>query len=129
MTREEAKEIFLNRGYVDGIYHPDKWRDACVVISKWLEQDSCKKDEISRQAVIDLLQSLLDKSMIEFFTDKVKKLPSVTPTVETAEWNEKSRMGDWKDYLQCSRCDYSTYDEEKEDCTEFLNYCPNCGRK
>ena len=43
MTREEAKDVFLNRGFikVEGcrgeIYHPDKWREACVVISEWLK--------------------------------------------------------------------------------------------
>ena len=39
MTREEAKEVFLNRGIIDGIYNGDKWREACIVISKWLEQE------------------------------------------------------------------------------------------
>lgn len=39
MTNEEAKEIFLNRGYVNGIYDGDKWRESVVVISKWLEQE------------------------------------------------------------------------------------------
>lgn len=41
MTFEEAKKIFLNRGYVevDGgtIFDGDKWRQACVVISDFLE--------------------------------------------------------------------------------------------
>ena len=39
MSREEAKEVFLNRGFIDGIYDGDKWREACIVISKWLEQE------------------------------------------------------------------------------------------
>lgn len=39
MTRKEAKEIFLNRGFIDGIYDGDKWREACIVISEWLEQE------------------------------------------------------------------------------------------
>lgn len=46
MTREEAKEIFLNRGYikVEGgtIFDGDKWREACSVISKWLEEEPCE---------------------------------------------------------------------------------------
>lgn len=42
MTREEAKEIFLNRGYIGGIYDGDKWREACIVISEWLEQEPRK---------------------------------------------------------------------------------------
>lgn len=44
MTREEAKEVFLNRGFIDGIYNGNKWREACVVISKWLEQEPRCKD-------------------------------------------------------------------------------------
>lgn len=43
MTREEAKEVFLNRGYieVDGgmIYDGNQWRKACVVISEWLKDE------------------------------------------------------------------------------------------
>lgn len=39
MIREEAKEIFLNRGFIDGVYDGNKWREACIVISKWLEQE------------------------------------------------------------------------------------------
>ncbi len=39
MSREEAKEIFLNRGFFDGVYDGDKWREACIVISEWLEQE------------------------------------------------------------------------------------------
>jgi len=50
MTREEAKEIFLNRGYikVEGgtIYDANKWREACSVISKWLEQEPCEDKDI-----------------------------------------------------------------------------------
>ena len=39
MTRKEAKEIFLNRGFIDGIYDGNKWRDACIVISEWLKEE------------------------------------------------------------------------------------------
>lgn len=43
MTREEAKTVFLNRGYVEveggTIYDSDKWRESCRVISEWLEQE------------------------------------------------------------------------------------------
>ncbi len=68
MTFENAREIFLNRGYeqVDGgsIYNPDKWRESIIVISDWLQQEPCKdwydvpSDEMTleqaRQAVRDL---------------------------------------------------------------------------
>lgn len=43
MTKEEAKQIFLSRGYVEveggTIFDANKWREACVVISEWLEQE------------------------------------------------------------------------------------------
>lgn len=48
MTFEEAKKIFLNRGYIEvpgGTYYDaDKWREAIIVISKWLEQEPCKEE-------------------------------------------------------------------------------------
>jgi hypothetical protein len=71
MTREEAKTVFLNRGYVEvdnGTYYsPDKWREACVVISEWLEQEP-SGDLISRQAVLDIIH--------RFFTEEVDKIPT-----------------------------------------------------
>ena len=48
MTREQAKEIFLNRGFIDGVYDGNKWRDACIVISEWLEQEP-KSEASSRR--------------------------------------------------------------------------------
>ncbi len=68
MTFDEAREIFLNRGYeqVDGgsIYNADKWRESIIVISNWLQQEPCEdwydvpSDEMTleqaRQAVRDL---------------------------------------------------------------------------
>ena len=58
MTFEEAKKIFLNRGYIEvsgGTYYDaDKWRESITVISKWLEQEPCE-DVVSRQTVIDMI--------------------------------------------------------------------------
>lgn len=28
MTIEEAKEVFINRGFVNGIFDGDKWRES-----------------------------------------------------------------------------------------------------
>lgn len=39
MTREEAKEVFLNRGFVNGFFDGDMWRQSIIVISEWLEQE------------------------------------------------------------------------------------------
>jgi len=49
MTYKEAKEIFLNRGFVNGLFDGDKWRQSIVVISKWLEQEPC--DCISKEFI------------------------------------------------------------------------------
>lgn len=44
MTKEEAKDVFLNRGFIEvencrgRIFHADKWREACAVISEWLKE-------------------------------------------------------------------------------------------
>jgi len=49
MTREEAKEIFINRGFINGIYNGDKWRDACIVISEWLKEEPITKNDCAEQ--------------------------------------------------------------------------------
>lgn len=49
MELSEAKEIFLNRGFVNGIFDGDKWRQSIVVISEWLEQEPC--DCINREFI------------------------------------------------------------------------------
>lgn len=40
MTIKEAKEVFVNRGFINGVFDGDKWRESVVIISKWLEQES-----------------------------------------------------------------------------------------
>ena len=69
MTRKEAKEIFLNRGFIDGIYDGNKWREACIVISKWLEQEpfinkpcvSDKQCEHDKNVVLDKIRTEIDE--------------------------------------------------------------------
>ena len=39
MTIKEAKEVFVNRGFINGVFDGDKWRESVVIISKWLEQE------------------------------------------------------------------------------------------
>ena len=86
MTNEEAKEVFLNRGFVNGIFDGDKWRQSIVVISKWLEQEPCE-DCISRKAVLAIAgDSCLDLDSYEDtreFCDEIKELPPVTPKPKT----------------------------------------------
>ena len=52
MTYEEAKRVFLDRGYVEAdggtIYDPDAWRNACSKISKVLEQDMISREMARR---------------------------------------------------------------------------------
>lgn len=79
-------------------------------------------DCVSRQAVLNTLFYKSDNNcevvLNKELQDRIKALPPVTPT---QSWILM------KEYLKCSCCGGSTYDAEKEDCTEFLNYCPNCG--
>ena len=65
MTLEEARETFLNRGWIKaegGTYFDgDKWREAVMVISDYLQKEQCE-DCISRQAAIDALEERLQAS-------------------------------------------------------------------
>lgn len=106
MTREEAKDVFLNRGYVKvnggEIFDGDKWRQSVVVISEWLKQEPCE-DCISRAEVIQSRPEWLDENVerdtpeqtlidreyskgwnkcLQAFLDNIKQLPSVKPATK-----------------------------------------------
>lgn len=91
MLRAEAKEVFLNRGFIDGIYDGDKWREACIVISEWLEQEPfinkpcvssgvCEHDKQKMLEKIraEMLEEMLSHSgtgeeVIQAYADGLKK--------------------------------------------------------
>ena len=134
MTREEAKTVFLNRGYVEveggTIFDANKWREACVVISEWLEQEPCE-DTISRQAVKDLFCRICMESNLCYRSKETcedlklfDKLPPVKPQEKTGHWNlfYTTEHGMREDsYFKCDRCNYESYKE--------YNFCPNCGAR
>jgi hypothetical protein len=144
MTFQEAREIFINRGYieVDGgtVYEPDKWREACVVISDWLEQEPCG-DCISRESIKQKLQEhhdffvnayggfsnlpQNDKSRVDEITNCIAMVvnePPVTPQ-KRGKWIEHIERDDYNDYeevwYKCDKC--------QRDADTNYNYCPNCG--
>lgn len=96
MTFEEAKKVFLNRGYIEvpgGTYYDaDKWRESIIVISKWLEQEPCD-DAVSRRAILDTLdkmdKALDDDRSVESYktllTECYKDLPPVIPKERSYE--------------------------------------------
>ncbi len=91
MTREEAKTVFLNRGYIEldggSYFDGNKWRESIVVISEWLKEEPCE-DAVSREAVINAFPDILivgynHTGIAEYnhacIVKIVKSLPSVTP--------------------------------------------------
>ena len=121
MTREEAKEVFLNRGFVNGYFDGDKWRESIIVISKWLQQEPCE-DAISRKAVLDaIMANCIWENEYNLTSSRIKKtvesLPSVTPKQKTGRWIEHfDESGKW---YECDQC--------HTDWGGSVNYCPNCG--
>ncbi len=97
MTFEEAKKIFLNRGYIEvpgGTYYDaDKWRESITVISKWLEQEPCDDAvsiQVAKKALEDRfieLQKRHDDTRYEtnYCLNTILELPLVTPK-EKADW-------------------------------------------
>ena len=136
MTREEAKTVFLNRGYVEvdngAYYSPDKWREACVVISEWLEQESCE-DTISRQAVKDLFCRICMESNLCYRSKETcedlklfDKLPSVKPQERTGHWIRFKEFENGYYHIKCSECgQYWSIDGH----AKIFKYCFNCGAK
>jgi hypothetical protein len=129
MTNEEAKEIFLNRGYIQvkggRIYDGDKWRESVVVISKWLEQEPCD-DAISREAVIEHYNSgeILQCNHVSRnnLLNYIEALPPVTPKPKTGYWID-DEFGS-----KCSCCGIYTH-LDKFDRPMKFKYCSNCGAK
>jgi len=135
MTREEAKKVFLNRGYikVEGgtIFDANKWREACSVISKWLEEEPCR-DAVSRAAVFreiinepSCVMTLFDddEDVIsqQNIIEKLKNLPSVRPTEKVGEWVYDAEID--KTTGHCTICGhYARYGAKTK-------WCPDCGAK
>ena len=96
MTLEEARETFLNRGWIKaegGTYFDgDKWREAVMVISDYLQKEQCE-DCISRQAAIEAINRLdipEDMCVFEILSHielELGTLPSAQP--QLPEWAKK----------------------------------------
>lgn len=140
MTKEEARQVFLSRGYIEveggTIYDANKWRESCAAISEWLEQQPCD-DVISRAEAIKrftynhkgerIPDYDCDNFSVQIDIKTVKKvlrdLPPVTPHPKIGRWIKKRVEGRGIHYGYCSNCDYNV--EQRYD----FNYCPNCGAK
>lgn len=129
MTIDEAKTVFLNRGYVEveggTIYDPDKWRESCRVISEWLEQQSCE-DVISRQAVLSMQYRIDDSATLStrdvVNVDDIENLLPVTPQPKTGHWIERRNKATGHIESVCSECG-------AEEGYPYNDYCGNCGAK
>ena len=141
MALNEAKEVFINRAFIptdDGsgrIHDPEKWREACYVISKWLEQEHCE-DAISRKEILKILPAFGFNGINDYLDAKneIEKLPPVTPQPKTGHWislkTEKPsyiKDGIAIESVKCSECDEWLTASDEYPCNG--NYCPNCGAK
>lgn len=119
MTREEAKDVFLNRGFIEvegcrgRIFHADKWREACVVISEWLKEEPCD-DCISRIKAKEKKVYSHERHEYVVPVAELDWLPSVRPI---NKWIEVSDNYGHSSYF-CSRC--GTQEGKPSES------CPNC---
>lgn len=134
MTIDEAKQVFLSRGFVEveggTIYDADKWREACVVISEWLEQEPCE-DTISRQAVMDCFKKWQPYMATRLwdFEKELSALPSVKPQEPKTVLYSGDGYADGYmvyDMAECPNCGYEYEDGDKD---WGLSFCPNCGQE
>jgi GH43 family beta-xylosidase len=143
MTNKEAKTVFFNRGYVEveggTIYDANKWRESCVVISEWLEQEPCN-DAISRQSAIDAncyncsIKANGGKCSKCDAVKTIEKLPPVKPQEQTGHWIMPVNDDGMSDIIyyqvRCSKCgfdlDPQTWDMELHQ-YDADKYCPKCG--
>ena len=85
MTNEEAKEVFLNRGYIQvkggRIYDGDKWRQSIVVISKWLEQEPCE-DCISRAELKEYISKDESTDFFKGWNRVIEAIYATAPSIQ-----------------------------------------------
>lgn len=146
MTREEAIKLLTQ--YIDyDAETPDYYEmeKACKVAIKALEQEPCG-DAISRQAVLDEIQSAYDSEPLtdeangvdyinkEMIEDFVESLPPVTPREpkmghwEWVQYDYDPNIGNW----HCSECRnivVKCVSKNEIGGIPIYNYCPNCGAK
>lgn len=136
MTFEEAKDVFLNHGWIKvegGTYFDgSKWREAIMVLSDYLQREPCE-DAISRQAVLDIAKSSksnwIDNSVL---FKRVNELPFVTSQPKIGKWI-KNEWGN----ISCSSCGCTAlYDKVYPGESVFgkairvkSTFCPTCGAK
>ena len=106
MTLDEAKKVFINRGFINGLFDGDKWRESVRVISSWLAQEPCE-DVVSRKNVRSMITggkypNENDEQFIDRLVEGLEKMPPVTPqesaieikTVENAEEAEEYQISE-----------------------------------
>ena len=142
MTFEEAKDVFLNHGWIKvggGTYFDgSKWREAVRVLSDYLKREPCD-DCISRQAVLDHIYGInglegfeLSNVFEKHYADFIKSLPSVIPQPKMGHWI-KNEWGN----ISCSSCGCAAlYDKVYPGESVFgkairvkSTFCPTCGAK
>lgn len=130
MTFDEAKKIFINKGFVniDGIniFDGNKWREACVVISEWLQNEECE-DAISRQAALECLDWKYPDKLPK---TKIMELPPVTPLSQepkTGHWITAAHGFPHEPTSVCSECGFDRDFYIRTRGFDKIKYCPNCG--
>jgi len=119
MTREEAIEVISQDIPCE---HDTDLIEALNMSLEALKQEPCE-DAISRKEVAEILNHQrfgIAQISWDIISEKIKALPSVTPTREHGEWERGYSYPDGQ-YVKCSVC------SEIIKCTYPMHFCPNCG--
>ena len=140
MTFEEAKDVFLNHGWIKvggGTYFDgSKWREAVRVLSDYLKREPCG-DAISRAEAISRIEVrrkiTCESDPYNYYEEWTKgyevgiddaiaminSVSPVTPQQKMGRWIERSdEIGKW---YECDQC--------HTDWGGPVNYCPHCGAR
>lgn len=114
--KEEAEEFrrYMKQQAVKGVFEGVEPCEDCV----------------SRQAVLDLCKSLIDKSDLVDVAYEVRRLPSVQPTRKRGKWIHRRIINGDNiiDMHYCSECgEEFSYDAETGVCITNYKICPKCG--
>jgi len=115
----KPKKYFSIEDLFDGIYDGDKWREACIVISKWLEQEpkEITLEDVKGYCKQRSLTIITNELYHELTHSKIKAL------------EQEPKIGHWIATYGNVKCSICGRVKDSRDVGKATHYCDRCGAK
>lgn len=115
---------------MSGLHLSQRYKDWLFIQGDEQESDT-SGDLISRQAVIEGLNTINGTAELDKAFEVIERIPPVNPQEpKTGHWIEIAQYSDGKHKVECSECKSHIFDRGHANSFNVKNkykYCPNCG--